>query len=102
MTVSAETMDKVAAHTRKLLEERFGDDFVFDPILVHSRIDYHYGDEYVEIKVVYDGDRKNLDPLWTAGLRARTWDALDELGVPGLPASFGFVEKSDWEAGPPK
>ena len=101
MTISAETMDQVAALTRKILEERFGDDFVFDPILVMSRID-HYGDEYVEIKVVYDGDMKNLDPGWTVGLSRRTWDALEALGVPGLPAGYGFVEKSDWEAGPPK
>ena len=101
MTVSAETMDQVAALTREILEERFGDDFVFDPILVMSRID-QYGDEYVEIKVVYDGDMKNLDPGWTVGLSTRTWDALEALGVPGLPAGYGFVEKSDWEAGPPK
>ena len=61
MTVSAETMDQVAALTKKVLEERFGDDFVFDPILVIPRID-QYGDEYLEIKVVYDGDMQKLDP----------------------------------------
>ena len=101
MTLSAETMAQVAQLTRELLEARFGDDFVFGPILVRSRID-QYGDEYVEIKTVYDGDRKNLDPGWTVGLSTRTWDALEAIGVPGLPACFGFVEKSDWEAGPPK
>ena len=101
MTVNAETMDQVAALTKKVLEERFGQDFVFDPILVMSRID-QYGDEYLEIKVVYDGDVKALDPGWTVGMEWRTWDALDKIGAPGLPASYGFVEKSDWEAGPPK
>ena len=32
MAISAEAMDKVADIARGLLEERFGDDFVFDPI----------------------------------------------------------------------
>ena len=101
MPVSAETMAQVAELTRELLEARFGDDFIFGPILVMSKID-QYGDEYVEIKTVYDGDRKNLDPGWTAGLSRRTREALDELGVPGLPASFGFVKKSAGKPGRPR
>ena len=100
MTVSAETMDQVAALTREILEERFGDDFVFDPILVIPRID-QYGDEYLEIKVVYDGDARKLDLGWTAGLGWRMWDDVEKTGAPGKP-TYGFVEKSDWKAGPPK
>ena len=86
MTVSAETMDQVAALTREILEERFGDDFVFDPILVMSRID-QYGDEYVEIKVVYDGDMKNLDPGWTVGLSTA------DVGCVGRTRRAGFASR---------
>lgn len=100
MGVSAEALEKVADIARALMEERFGDDFVFDPVFVKEKVD-HYDEDYLEIYIVYDGDYKNLDPGWTVGLGLRMMPALLEIGVTEPPA-HALVEKSDWEAGPPK
>ena len=100
MAVSPETMEKVADIARDLLEERFGDDFVFDPIIVNQKVD-HDGDEYLEIRIIYDGDVKKLDLDWTLSMGRLMEPALLEIGVAELP-SRAFIEKSDWEAGPPK
>ncbi len=100
MTVSADVLDKVADIARDLLEERFGDDFVFDPIIVNQKVD-HDGEEYLEIRIIYDGDVKNLALDWTISMARLMEPALLEIGVTGIP-SRRFVEKSDWEAGPPK
>ena len=62
--------DKVEALVRELLDERFGDEFVFDPIEVHARIfdDGIDVEDYLEIYVVFDGDPKRLPASWTGGL----------------------------------
>ena len=59
--------DKVEALVRELLDERFGDEFVFDPIEVHARIfdDGIDVEDYLEIYVVFDGDPKRLPASWT-------------------------------------
>ena len=100
MSVSSETLEKVADIARDLLEERFGDDFVFDPIFVKEKVD-HDDEEYLEIYIIYDGDYAKLDPGWTVGLGLRMMPALLEIGVTEPPA-HALAEKSDWEAGPPK
>ena len=88
-------LDHVADIVRRILAERFSDEFVFDPIEVIPKVD-HDGDEYLHIYIVFDGDQKLLDPGWTVGLGARIWPMLEELGFPN-PPSKSFVEKSEWE-----
>ena len=100
MILTDEKAEKVAEITRNLLEERFGDDFVFDPIIVKARVD-HYDNDYVEIQVVYDGDYDKLDIKWMLGLTRRMRPALLAMDLDDHP-SHHFTEKSDWEAGPPK
>ena len=90
-----EVTRKVKSIVRKALDERFKDEFVFDPIIVQTRFD-HDDDEYVDIWIVYDGDRKRLDPHWTAGLSGLILDQVTEDEVPVVP-SKQFVEKSEWE-----
>ena len=51
----------------QILEEKFGDKLVFDPIEVIPKIDLD-GDEYLHIYMVYDGDAKLLDPSWDIGI----------------------------------
>ena len=87
--------DEVANIVRQALENHFGDMIVFDPILVMPKID-HYGDEYLQIYIVFDGDQKLIDPGWTLGLIGRIRPNLIELGVETLPSKM-FVEKSEWE-----
>ena len=100
MILTDEKAAQVAEITRSLLEERFGDDFVFDPITVKTRVD-PYDNDYLEILVVYDGDYDKLDIKWTLGLTRRMRPALLALELDDHPF-HNFVEKSDWEAGPPK
>ena len=100
MSVSETVLEKVADIARGLLYERFPDDFVFDPIIVEPRID-HEGIEYLQLYIVYDGEYAKLDPLWTASLSLKMEPALLELGITELP-SKAYIEKSEWEAGPPR
>ena len=100
MPVSATVLEQVADIAKDLLYERFPEDFVFDPVFVEPKID-HEGIDYLEIFVIYDGDYHKLDPLWTAGLGRRMEPALLGLGITEIP-SKAFIEKSEWEAGPPK
>ena len=100
MSVSETVLEKVADIARGLLYERFQDDFVFDPIIVEPRID-HEGIEYLQLYIVYDGEYSRLDPLWTARLGLMMEPALLELGITETP-SKAYIEKSEWEAGPPR
>lgn len=88
---------QIVSITRRLLEDRFRDDFVFDPIAAVPKID-EYGDEYVEIYIVFDGDEKKLDPAWTNGLEWRLLSELENVGVTLLHyPGTSYVEKSDWK-----
>ena len=93
-----ELRDKVAAIVRETLEDRFADEFVFDPIRVIPAVD-EYGDgdgePYLRIMIVFDGNQKALDPRWTSGLIRRIRPKLIEAGVEEFP-SPSFVEKSEW------
>ena len=94
-TTLATVTDEVANIVRQILEEKFGDSLVFDPIEVIPKVD-HDGDEYLHIYMVYDGDVELLDSAWTLGFYGLIRPKLIELGVESLP-SKSFVEKSDWE-----
>ena len=93
--IDAAAPGKVEELVRELLDERFGDQFVFDPIKVVPRID-HDGDEYLHIYIVFDGDQSLLDPDWTLELAGRITPLLMDLGSLN-PPSKTFIERSDWE-----
>ena len=100
MSFSPDTLDKVADIARDLLNERFGNDLVFDPVFAKSLVD-HYGDDYIQLYLVFDGDEKKLDLDWTIDMVFEMEPALNEIGVYDLPGKF-FIKKSEWEEGPPK
>ena len=95
-------MDERQAHdtVRTLVAEdlngRFGDEFVFDPILVETREGYD-GDEYFHLNIIFDGDQQRLDPHWTGGLVTRVLPRLQEQGIDTWPSPH-FIEKSEWDA----
>ena len=95
--ISKDDRAQIVSVTRKLLEERFREDFVFDPIAAVPKID-EYGDEYVEIYIVFDGNQKKLDPVWTHSLE---WQIIDELAAGGVELlhypGASFVGKSEWK-----
>ena len=51
----------------------------------------------MEIYIVFDGDQKKLDPVWTHHMLGFIIDELEAVGValPHTP-SDSFVKKSDW------
>ena len=100
MSFSPDTLEKVADIARGLLNERFGNDLVFDPVFAKSLVD-HYGDDYIQLYLVFDGDEKKLDLDWTIDMVFEMEPALNEIGVYDLPGKF-FIKKSEWEEGPPK
>lgn len=93
--ISREVADEFGEIVGKALRERFKDDFVFDPIVVEPLID-PWGDAYLDVFIIFDGDQKKLDSSWNVGLSRRLGGDLDRLGVPSVP-SFSFVEKSEWQ-----
>ena len=100
MSFSPDTLEKVADIARDLLNERFGNELVFDPVFAKSLVD-HYGDDYIQLYLVFDGDEKKLDLDWTIDMVFEMEPALNEIGVYDLPGKF-FIKKSEWEEGPPK
>ena len=89
--------DAVANIVRETLVKKFGNAFVFDPIIVKPGVDPVDGMEFLSIMIVFDGDQKLLDPGWTLGLRRRIRPKMAELGIHDFP-STSFTEKSEWEA----
>ena len=98
LTVTPEIAQQVESITLKALYEKYPAGFVFDQVVVTQETDYVDGEEYLEIRVIYDGDYKNLDPKWSLFWSIEA--GLLEIGYDGLP-SWSFCEKSEWEAGPP-
>ena len=94
-TTAQEVMERVEKFVRKDLEGRFKDEFVFDPIIVNPELD-HYGDEFLHIYIIFDGDQKNLDPKWTVDIEGRLLDHLQEGELPHTPG-HAFIEKSEWK-----
>lgn len=79
---------------KEMLEQHFGDLFVFDPIVVEIRKD-HDDIEYVHAYVVFDGDFEKLDPSWTVDLPEKLLPHAMAMGYPGIPEQ-SFVAKSEW------
>lgn len=100
MSFSPDTLEKVADIARDLLNERFGNDLVFDPVFAKSLVD-HYGDDYIQLYLVFDGDEERLDLDWTIDMTFLMEPALNKIGIYDLPGKF-FIKKSEWAEGPPK
>ena len=79
-----------------LLRERFKNEFEFGPIVVMPRIDDD-GQGYLRSYIVFDGDQKKLDPMWTLRLSNLLWSHAERLGYPGIPVQL-FVKRSEWPA----
>ncbi len=94
-TTPQEIIERVEAFVRKDLRERFKDEFVFDPIIVNPELD-HYGDEFLHIYIIYDGDQKRLDSKWTLGIEGRLLDHLPENELPHTPG-HSFIPRTEWK-----
>ena len=90
-----ELIKKVEDFVRKDLEGRFKDEFVFDPIIANPELDW-WGDEFIHVYIIFDGDQKNLDSKWTLGIEGRLLDYLPEGALPHTPG-HSFISKPEWK-----
>lgn len=89
-------IEKIERLVRQGLHERFGDEFVFDPIVVASHPDA-FDDERVHIYVVYDNEGKAAGPRWVAQLMRYVQDRMPEEELALIPL-VDFIPKTAWES----
>lgn len=95
--ITKEQAGKIKEIVKDILDERFKDQFVFDPIVVRGAFDYCDNTEYIRIYIVYDGDQDLLDPGWTAGFACLLIPKLKALGIDDFPVK-SFVDREAWDA----
>ena len=79
MTVPATIVQAAKDNISRLLEEAFQGTITFDPITVEPILDF-YGEDALEIIVVYDGDDSLLDPHKLIRISSELYDILYDLG----------------------
>lgn len=90
MTTKAEVF---AVEIRQMLDERFGDEFKFGPIVVWTDQDDDIS--FLRTYIVFEGDVDQLDPAKTSSMGGHLWTRATELGYPGVPF-YSYVLKSEW------
>ena len=89
-----EATDEFKQTIQRLLRQRFKNEIEFGPIVVMPRFDED-GEGYLHSYIVFQGDQKKLDPMWTLRLSNLLWSSAEKLGYPGVPIQL-FVEQSEW------
>ena len=60
-------LEQITCIVREALDERFGDEYVFDPIVVVEKPNF-WGEPFIFIYVAYKGTKDYVDPDFTLGL----------------------------------
>ena len=89
-----EMCETLAELVKERLSDLYGGRIKFDPVIVENKTDF-YGEDYLHIYVVFDGDEKLLESkqpvvAWLID------PELDEFGVEKTP-SHSFSKKSEWD-----
>ena len=95
MMITQDTYDTIVKMVHEDLYGRFEGELEFGPVNIVEEID-QYGDPYLHILIVFDGDQSKLDSKWTVGLMTRLSPRLIDLGIKHFP-SRSFFSKEDWE-----
>ena len=91
---AAEATTEIREMIRDEVRERFKDEFVgLRPIVVMARCRRRRRRLSELPYIVFHGDQKKLDPIWTARLSGLLWARAEELGYPGIPIPL-FVKRS--------
>jgi len=93
MTVSDSVKAQVASIYRSHLERKFGQRLVFDTIRIVPRLD-EWGEEYLHVYVVVDGDGDLLEPNWLNSLYWEVRPELLKLGISNFPVE-SFIDKGE-------
>ena len=79
---------------KTLLNQAFAEKFTFDPITVESTTD-HYGEDNLNIIVVYDGDCDQLDPEKLNRISTELASVLAGFGFPNMPTE-SYIDKKEY------
>lgn len=95
MMITQDVSDAIVEMVYEDLSGRFQGELEFGPINIVQEID-EYGDPYLHILIVFDGDQSKLDSKWTVGLMTRLLPQLLDLGIKHFPHR-SFFSKEDSE-----
>lgn len=95
MMITQDVYDAIVKMVYEDLSGRFKGELEFGPINIVEEID-EYGDPYLHILIVFDGDQSKLDSKWTVGLIPRLSPRLIDLGIKHFP-NKSFFSKEGWE-----
>jgi len=93
--MTPEAMDKVRQIFAETLEERYAGQLEFDPIIVKPDVGF-YGDDYVRVLLVVNGDTDLLDAEWDGTLIRRVQEKMLPAGIEEFP-SPSFISKSEYQ-----
>ncbi len=93
--MTPEAMDQVKQIFAETLDERYAGQLEFDPIIVKPDVDY-YGDDYVRVLLVVNGNTDLLDASWNVGLITRIRDKLDKIGIYEFPSPY-FIDSKEFQ-----
>ena len=94
MTVPAATVEAAKDNMRRLLDEAFQGAISFDPITVEPVVDF-YGEDTLEIIVVYDGDYSLLDTHKLIRISSELDDILYSMGFRNFPLE-SYISKDEY------
>ena len=95
MGVSADTLRAAENGLTKMLDQAFEGRVVFGPVKVESTVD-HYGEDNLNIVVVYDGDHERLDPDKLNMVSTELVSILSAMGFRNMPTE-SYIDKSEYE-----
>ena len=95
MGVPAETLKAAEDGIRKMLDQAFEGRVRFDPVRVESTVD-HYGEDNLNIVVVYDGDHGRLDPDKLNDVSTELFWMLAALGFQNTPTE-SYIDRNEYD-----
>ena len=97
-TANQDTLAIVKSIVEEMLQEHYSPDVItITEIEVENLISY-YGDEYIQIRIFYNGCYKDLDSKWTIGLPYRIGDEMERRGlVVESNPHHTFINQEEWD-----
>ena len=99
MAIPTDTLKAAENSIRTMLNQQFGGKVVFDPVRVEATKD-HYGEDNLDIVVVYEGESDVLDPDQLNLVSMELAEILDTVGFHNIPTE-SYIHKreyADWLA----
>lgn len=94
MTIKESTVRAAEDRMKELLDEAFKGRITFDSVTAEPTTD-QYGDDNLNIIVVYIGDRNQLDPDQLNAISSKLSDTLYEMDFLNVPAE-SYIPKGEY------